>query len=165
MQFIEIVPARIAVVQTDVKNVRLRFGHGKYQGPHTLQVCQSARWRHACLWICRECRINGIDIEVLITAHILHVQNVLGIPAPEIARNRPRSLRTYRARRAEWIGRFLQPDISRALIGLKKGKVLPVWRDLCASNLYFAKEELTVDDRWLLRTNRNRYGKADQHKS
>jgi hypothetical protein len=28
--------------------------------------------------------------------------------------------------------------------------------------LYFAKEELTVDDRWLLRTNSNRYGKADQ---
>jgi hypothetical protein len=31
--------------------------------------------------------------------------------------------------------------------------------------LYFAKEKLTVDDRWLLRTNSNRYGKADQHKS
>ena len=34
--------------------------------------------------------------------------------------------------------------------------ILPVWRDLCASDLYFAKEELTVDDRWLLRTNSNR---------
>jgi hypothetical protein len=31
--------------------------------------------------------------------------------------------------------------------------------------LYFAKEKLTVDNRWLLRTNSNRYGKADQHKS
>src|SRR5260370_36077361 len=121
MQFIEIVPARIAVVQTDVENVRLRLGHGKYLGPHTLQVCQRARWRHACLWVCCEGRIDGIDVEVLITAHILHVQNVLGVPAPKIARNRPRRLGTYRTRRAEWISRFLDPDISRALIGLKKG--------------------------------------------
>src|ERR1700730_1837006 len=121
MQFIEIVPARIAVVQTDVENVRLRLGHGKYQGSHTLQVCQSARWRHACFRICRECRIGGIDIEVLTTAHSMHIQNVLGIPAPEIARNGARRLGTYRTRRAEWISRFLNPDISRALIGLKKG--------------------------------------------
>ena len=119
-QFVQVMPLRVAVIQSDIQNVRLGLGHGKNLRSNPFEIRQRAGRRHAALRIRGQLRVDRIDVEVLIAAGVLHVQDVLRIVAPKITADRPARFRAHRARRAERLIRAFHPNIAGSLVGLQE---------------------------------------------
>src|SRR5580658_213694 len=155
VQLVQIVPAWIAVVQADVENVRLGLRHGEYFRAHALEVGERpGRW-HAGTGVRRQRRVDRIDIEILIAARILGVQNVLGVVAPEIGADGTSRFRAHGPRRAERFVRPLHPNVARALVRLEKRYESAVGGDLCARDGDLAEEQVAVYQRRLFGENRH----------
>src|ERR1700737_336350 len=105
-------PARIAVVQADVDDVRLGSGHGIDRGSNALQVGQRARRWHTCYRILFKRRIHRVDVEILVTAGILSIKDELRIMAPEISPYRPFDFGADGTRGAERFASLFHPNVA-----------------------------------------------------
>jgi len=150
MQLIEIVPAGVAVVEADVEDVRLGAGCGKDYGAYFFEIGEGAGGRDSGLGVCGEGGVDGVDVEVLVAAGVLRVEEVFGVAAPEVATDGADGFGADGTGSAEGLAGLLDPDVARALVGLEEGDVLTVGRDLRAGDLDLSEEEGAVDDRRLL---------------
>ncbi len=139
-QFIQVMPARIAVVQADVDDVRLGLGHGIDQGANAPQVGQRARRRHTCCRIRCKRRVDRVDVEILIAAGILGIEDELRILAPEMSSDRPFDLGADGTRGAVRFAGLFHPDVARAVVGLQKRNELAVRRNPLARDVHLTEE-------------------------
>src|SRR6202012_1527106 len=103
-----------------------------------LQAGERAGRRDAAFRIGRELRIDGIDVEILIAAGVLYVEDVLRIAAPEITADGAACFGADGTRRAEGFIGSLDPDVACALVGLQERQIAAVRRNLRAGNRHFA---------------------------
>ena len=140
-------PRLVPVVQADVDNVRIRLRHLDQLHAHTLQPRQVARRRsiRSRRWL--RCRIDSIDIEVLVSVVILRVNDELAVPRPQIARHRALGLRRQQPRRAERLVHRLHIDVAGVLPRLQECDVVTVWRYLRRRDLRIPENQLAIDNR------------------
>src|SRR5678816_1067618 len=94
--------------------------------------------------------IHGIDVEILVPAFVLDVQNKPGVARPKVGANRASGIGGNRLRVRKRLGGLFHPDIPCPLERFDKGDKRTVWRDLRARNFRIAKEEITINQGWLL---------------
>src|SRR5207245_11416938 len=138
-QFLQVMPARIAVVQSDVDDVRLGSGQVIDHGSNALQVGQRARRWHTCYRIRCKRRVDRVDVEILIAAGILSIEDELRIMAPEISTHRPFGLGADGMRGAERFADLFHPDVACALIGLQKRNELSIRRNPLAAYFHLTE--------------------------
>ena len=91
-------------------------------------------------------RVHRPDVEVLVAALVLHVENVAAVVAPEVTHDRP-LVGGEGLGRVEGFFALLDPDVAHILVRLHEGDPLSVGRDLGARDLWIAEEEFPVDQR------------------
>ena len=164
LHLVEVVPGGIAVVEPDVDRVRVGLGHRVDEGPGAFRRGHVARRRHPLSGGGGSGRIDGVDVEVLVAALVLHVEDELAVLAPEVAGDRALGLGGDGPGRLEGLVDALDPDVARAVEGLDEGDVPAVGRELPADDLGIAEEELPVDERrrrWRLGPGGRREGQQD----
>ena len=143
-------PRLVTIVDSDIKGIRIGLWDSKNLGPYAFCVGKISSCRNVRT-SCRFVRgINGIDIEILITALILDKQNVLTVARPEILAHRPRRVRRHRPRRVEWSTRFLDPHIHRVFVRLDERDVFAVRRYLSTGIFRITEKEFAIDQCRLL---------------
>ena len=150
LDFVEIVPSFVAIVQPDVYRVRVTLWNCIYKSAHTFCVGNIARRRSlsACGGLVR--RIDGMDIKILVTGRILNKQNELAVTTPRISGDRTLRVRRHEPCRGKRFLRFLDPDVSRLVPRLHERDVFSVRRDLRAGNLRIVKQQLAINQGRLL---------------
>jgi len=122
---INIVVTGIAVVQADHHHIGIVLGYGENLGTYTINGCQVASRRHTGVRFDLAVRIHSPDMEVLVAALVLDVQQILAVAAPEVAGHGAfiggDGLGVVEGR----IG-GLDPDISGALVGLHEAHPLAI---------------------------------------
>ena len=143
-------PRLVAFVDADVNCVRIRLRHCLDHRTHTFSIgdisCSrnlGARYRFVR-------RIDGINVEIFVTALVLHEQNILAVTRPEVAADRPCRVRRHRTRGVKRLVDALYPDVHRVLIGLDERDVFAVRRDLSTGIFRIAEKDLAVDQGRLL---------------
>jgi hypothetical protein len=101
-------------------------------------------------------RVDRVHIVVLVTGFILHEEYVLAVTRPEVSRDRALGIGRDRFRIGKRIASLLHPDVPRAFERFDEGDERSVRGNLCAGNLRVTKEQLTVNQRGLLRPRRRR---------
>src|SRR5262249_28987582 len=114
---------------------------------HTFQPGQVTRRRSVSARGRFRRRIDGIDVEILVAVVVLYIKDELAVTGPEVSRDRTLNLGRQQAGGAKRLIHALHIDVAGVLPRLEEGDVLPVGRDLRASNLRIAKEDLAVDHR------------------
>jgi hypothetical protein len=162
-QFIKVMPARIAVVRADIDDIRLGLGHGIDHGANALQVGQRARWRHPCDRIGGKRRVDRVDVEILIAAGVLPIEDELGFMAPEMSSDRTFDLGADGTRGDERFAGLLHPDVAGAVVGLQKRNELSIRRNPLAADVQLTEEQIPVDDRRLFCADGERCDKNGKH--
>src|SRR5206468_10566362 len=92
--------------------------------------------------------IDCVDVEILVAALVLHIQDVLAVPTPEILRDRSLDVVGYELCGCVRIAEPLYPNVASVLVWLEEGDVASVGRDLRTGDLRIAEEELEVEKGW-----------------
>src|ERR1051326_2530067 len=146
-QFVEIVPRLVAVIESNVDGVRIALGDLKDLHPRALHARHVARRRCIGAGFRLGCRVDSIDVVVLVAVLVLYVKNVFAVPRPEITSNWPLGFGGQQARGAEGLIYAFHVDVARVFPRLQAGDVLSVRRDFRGGDLWITEDQLAIDER------------------
>jgi len=119
-------PGFVAIVQTDVDDVRLTAREGIDLGSGPFGVGEIAGFGDLASGCRGRARAYRIDVEILIARFVLRKQDVLAVAAPEKAGDGAGFVGGDRPGCAERLGGLLDPNVARFVKRFQEGDVLAV---------------------------------------
>ena len=132
---IEIVPRLVAIVEADVHDVGVFLRHGVEDRANALGGGEVPRSGNVLASGGRRCRIDRVDVEVLVAELVLDEEDVLPIPAPEIPGDRTLRVVGDELGGGVRIAGALDPDVARVLVGLEEGGCRRPSGEICAPEI------------------------------
>src|SRR6187551_3658585 len=120
LHLVKVVPRFVAIIYTNVDEVRFRFRNLVNKGAGTLGVGQIYRYRNLRTRGRSGGRIDSKNVKVFIAVIIFVKEDVFAVPTPKITGDRPFSLSSQRPRFVKRLVYAFNPDIPDVLERLKE---------------------------------------------
>jgi hypothetical protein len=133
VHFVQVMPGRVAVVEADHRDARPLAGHRVDKGAGAVGGGQVDGRRHARVGVGVASGVDAEDVEVLVAAAVLHVEDVARVGRPEIAHHGA-DVGGEQARRLQGLIDGFDPEVHHAVVRPAEGDVGAVRRELRAAS-------------------------------